>query len=79
VTDPAWKRVLLCLMYAEMPHAWIWYLALVEVGAVLAPCTTLRVLLVVAAFLILAYRVPPGATSRRLSPRRPHRRRPHRR
>jgi hypothetical protein len=58
-TEPLWKYIVLWLMYAEMPRAWFWYLAVVLVGVVYLPWLPARIAALVVAELIIWYHVPP--------------------
>jgi hypothetical protein len=49
---PLWKRLVLGLMYAEMPNAWIAYLVLVLAGAWFVPWPPVRAALGAVAMLI---------------------------
>lgn len=50
---PLWKRLALWLMYAEMPYAWVAYVLVLFLGALLVPWEWLRCLLYVPGFLIV--------------------------
>jgi hypothetical protein len=49
---PLWKRLVLGFMFAEFPHAWVVYLALVLAGAWLSPWPLVRAGLGAVAMLI---------------------------
>lgn len=65
---PIWKRLVLTLMYAPFPRAWVFYLVVLLAAAVLAPPLWIKAGLALIACLMVAYRLLEYAASMEPAP-----------